>query len=435
MNLATSTPRRRFLSFRHLALLAALLSTGLLAGHGQAQGVVTPKRVSSDVRVRIASLPFTIDTCGSYYLSGCLTGVTGQHGVTIDASDVTLDLGGFTLSGVAGSLNGVQVLGAPRNIRIMNGSVNSWGGSGVESLSVRGGVYENLGLEQNGARGLTAGIHAAVTRCFAFQNGTDGVSLIGGAVTDCIAEQNGGKGFAGSGSFARCIASGNDAEGFDVSNASLSDCRSSSNDLDGFKGAGGFTRCQASNNGGDGFDLGVLQLFQCQATSNNVDGIRVQLNSTVSNCTASENDDDGFWVSNQSTIRSSCAINNGADGIVAAQRCQVIDNTVTGNPDRGIFGDATTTIRGNICENNGTGIFTLNGGNRVEANSLIGNVTGLQFNGAGNIALKNTASGNTLDYDLGTGNAAGPIVSVSGTGDISGIADPNHSHPWANFVF
>src|SRR5688572_3995985 len=51
---------------------------------------------------------FRITQPGSYYLTANLAGVAGKHGIEIDADDVTLDLCGFELKGVAGSLDGVN---------------------------------------------------------------------------------------------------------------------------------------------------------------------------------------------------------------------------------------------------------------------------------------------------------------------------------------
>ena len=51
---------------------------------------------------------FVISQSGSYYLTGSITGVAAKHGIKITAPYVTLDLGGFTLTGIAGSLSGTQ---------------------------------------------------------------------------------------------------------------------------------------------------------------------------------------------------------------------------------------------------------------------------------------------------------------------------------------
>jgi hypothetical protein len=72
-------------------------------------------------RTPITSIPVTIAAPGSSYLAGNLTGVAGSNGITINADDVTLDLNGFSLIGVASSLNGILVSGIRANTRIYNG--------------------------------------------------------------------------------------------------------------------------------------------------------------------------------------------------------------------------------------------------------------------------------------------------------------------------
>jgi glutamate synthase domain-containing protein 3 len=47
----------------------------------------------------------------SYYVTANLTGVAGQHGISVNASGVTLDLGGFELAGVGGGLaHGIRIV-------------------------------------------------------------------------------------------------------------------------------------------------------------------------------------------------------------------------------------------------------------------------------------------------------------------------------------
>src|SRR5882724_3568968 len=84
-----------------------------------AQGSLTPPGAPAptmktltqiEPRRPISSLPFTINTSGSYYLTTNLVGVVGSDGISIVASDVTIDLGGFTLLGPANgtSENGID---------------------------------------------------------------------------------------------------------------------------------------------------------------------------------------------------------------------------------------------------------------------------------------------------------------------------------------
>src|SRR5215831_12152658 len=69
-------------------------------------------------RTPISSLPYTVTNPGSYYLTGNLTGAPGVDGITVQASGVTIDLRGFAVVGVPGSLNGVTVSSAQRGLMI-----------------------------------------------------------------------------------------------------------------------------------------------------------------------------------------------------------------------------------------------------------------------------------------------------------------------------
>ena len=126
-----------------ITTLASVLVIGLSANYAAAQGSLTPpgnpaptmKTLDQvEARTPISALPFTINDPGSYYLTADLTGSNAEHGISIDSDDVTLDLNGFTLRGVAGSLDGIYVVNSTPdygNIIIRNGNVRKWGGNGM----------------------------------------------------------------------------------------------------------------------------------------------------------------------------------------------------------------------------------------------------------------------------------------------------------------
>ena len=71
-------------------------------------GAPAPSMKSLDqieARTPISSLPFTISSSGSYYLTKDLSVSTG-NGLTIGADKVTVDLNGFTISSTAASATG-----------------------------------------------------------------------------------------------------------------------------------------------------------------------------------------------------------------------------------------------------------------------------------------------------------------------------------------
>ena len=113
-------------------------------------GAPTPSMKSLDqieARTPISSLPFTISARGSYYLTQRLS-VSSGNAITINASGVTLDLNGFTITSTAASATGTAILinGAFQNITILNGfiqgGVTQSGGSYSGSGFARG-VYYN----------------------------------------------------------------------------------------------------------------------------------------------------------------------------------------------------------------------------------------------------------------------------------------------------
>ena len=75
----------------------------------------------TDPRTPISSLPYTISEPGSYYVTGNLSS-TG-HGIVIEASGVTVDLMGFSLTGdgISSSGNydyGINVNGSTNAVRL-----------------------------------------------------------------------------------------------------------------------------------------------------------------------------------------------------------------------------------------------------------------------------------------------------------------------------
>ena len=90
------------------------------------------------------STPYVINKPGAYYLAANRVMTTlGQAAIQIDASDVTLDLNGYTLSfpNAEGPYTpGIKAKGA--NIEIRNGSISTIPGSAIHV----DGLLENVGL-------------------------------------------------------------------------------------------------------------------------------------------------------------------------------------------------------------------------------------------------------------------------------------------------
>jgi parallel beta-helix repeat protein len=190
----------------------------------------------SATAVRVISLP------GSYYLTADITGVSGKHGIEITtAGSVSLDLRGFRVTGVGGSLTGIQSAGEGA---VSNGAISGWS-TGVH-------VCQNAILKDLRVSGCNTGI-----------------SVCRGQVTGCVAQQN-QTGFLGFNALFRdCAATSNTATGFDISNgSSVMNCVASLN-ARGISASSGCTisNCTLHDNSINGIQVAV----DCRVVGNHVD--------------------------------------------------------------------------------------------------------------------------------------------------------------------
>ncbi|MCC6429199.1 MAG: right-handed parallel beta-helix repeat-containing protein [Phycisphaerales bacterium] len=360
---------------------------------------------------------FKISLPGSYYLGGNITGVSGRSGIEIAASGVRLDLNGFTLTGVAGSLNGVTVnVSGPSGIAVVNGTVTGWGQAGVD-LSFGANddcLVESIVALNNGDIGIATRSRAVVRACVASGNTTRGIlTLSNSSLSDCVATGNGAGISAGVGStLDNCVAASNTGDGFLASTT---------------EGGMTFINCSAAKNGGDG--------FQFTSTGNILTG-----------CSAFRNLGGGFVLNSGSSISNSSAHENGGIGFDLAVACSITSCNARLNDLDGIRASSHGLILNNICILNGqeaaggAGIHTTGADNRVEGNNCNGNDRGIDADAAGSVYFRNTCSGNTSNWVLVSNNVFGPIVDRTspGSGSVSGNAAADSSantNPNANFSY
>ncbi|MHC4310022.1 MAG: right-handed parallel beta-helix repeat-containing protein, partial [Planctomycetota bacterium] len=232
-------------------------------------------------RTPIDSLPFVINFSGSYYVAGDLLGSPFDDGITINADNVTLDLRGFTLTGVleAQPNDGIVVSGIHENIAIHNGVLRNWV-TAIDASAATNSQVRNVRVQGNGGDGINIGD--------------------GGSVVQCSAQSNTGLGIVtGDGSMiTECTARGNSDIGIQTGQGStVTACTASSNTGDGIyvKTGGTVSGCTAWQNG----DHGILTntactVINCTSRENGLNGIHVASGSTVSGCTASLNIGDGI---------------------------------------------------------------------------------------------------------------------------------------------
>jgi parallel beta-helix repeat protein len=333
------------------ALPALVLQTSLLA-----QGSLTPpgapaptmKTLSQiEPRTPISSLPFTINTSGSYYVTTNLVGVPSSSGIFITASDVTIDLGGFTLFGATNGTIEYAISGSSgSNIVVTHGCIKNWPRSGINITSFKSCQIRDIIASSNGFSGIVAGDFSLVERCSSHHNGLNtssqkGISVgVGCTVRDCIVSGENGPSSTAIASGGYCL---------------VQRCTIQYND---------------STNGAGIDPNGYSLVEDCLITQNqggtNYTGIFASSYSRVRNCTVSANSGDGIRaVSGCSIIENDCSANGGNGIYVSGNNCRIDSNHLINNGDHGIrlaSGNSCVVVR-NTASGNATGDFPVAGSN------------------------------------------------------------------------
>ncbi len=320
--------------------------------------------ISSTTTPGDADSMFRIDKPGSYYLLDDLAGVNAKHAIEIASSGVTLDLGGFDLVGIAGSLDGVSVTATtPRHIVVRNGSVREWGGDGIDLGTAEYCRVERIIATGNSGTGIARGASSLIDQCTASQNITGFLLGVGSTIT-------------------RCIASANTSHGISASTSAT--------------------------------------ILDTTATSNALNGISAGAGATIAGCTATLNADHGIACGSAGTIRDCHTRDNQNDGIRFSDSCLVTGNHCTGN-GAGVGGGAGIHATGSdnrIDANNSIG-STL--GLKVDGvtNLIIRNTCSAATPPTWDIAL-----GNHVAPINQAGSNAAAILGNNYTGSL-GSTDPN----------
>jgi parallel beta-helix repeat protein len=122
---------------------------------------------------------FYISSPGSYYVTTNLTGYSGGNGINVAADNVEIDLNGFTLQGVAGSVSGINVSGTHTNTIVRNGVIAGWGGDGIDGgLSSQNLIVDHVTASANVDNGIE-GNNCIISDCSVQNNGWTGISVVG----------------------------------------------------------------------------------------------------------------------------------------------------------------------------------------------------------------------------------------------------------------
>jgi hypothetical protein len=366
------------------AAIATVLAQGPLTPPPGAPAPVMKTLDQIEPRTPVSSLPFTIGQPGSYYLTDNFqfTAATG-HAISINASDVTLDLMGFRLSSSSGVTgDAIHLVTGLRNVEVRNGTITgntavlvsgtapnqSWtvspagfnGGiiappspavtgchyshlriSRCRTAGLNGGeqaLLEDVSATQNGDSGIDVSNESTVTHCTATQNGNHGISSIGGSVSNCLAISNKATGIFGE-SVANSRASANGGTG--INSSCVNNCVAASNGSDGISGASAtISNSKAVNNHGTGIGSFAGSITNCTAIGNDNNGI-AGTSASIANCVASTNTGDGILTTSGSVTN--CTSNsNGDNGINADSSviafCKASSNNVNNNGSTNIVG-------------------------------------------------------------------------------------------------
>jgi parallel beta-helix repeat protein len=173
-----------------LALLAiiGMLATGVRGGPLDPGG---PPAGTSSVRLpgtpvdppaNPAAYPIQISAPGHYYLTGPLDPPASTTAIRISASDVSLDLGGFTVTGSGtGSIAGILVFGAQARVEISHGTVRGFPGAGVSALGATHAVIDRITVVETNS-GIQAGSYSTIRDCESSANADSGI-LVSGSYT------------------------------------------------------------------------------------------------------------------------------------------------------------------------------------------------------------------------------------------------------------
>jgi parallel beta-helix repeat protein len=380
----TSKKRDLVISVLLLAVFAALSPKARAAGSLEPSAPPGPVMKSLDeveprTPIKPADLPLTITQSGSYYLTGDVNFTdTAHNAITVDCNDVTIDLKGYSIAGPnATNFSGIYI-NARTNIEIINGTLRDFY-CGVRFYQTANKGHRVINIR---AVSCTAGFYLygcghLIKDCSAQDNWSSGIYVDAGCtVTGNTASCNGYNGIQAS---TGCLITGNTI----YSNSSF-----------GIYADGG---CKVSGNTSYLNGSGIGLNYGCEATGNTV-------------------------------------TYNGSSGIDIGSSCTVTGNIISHNTGNGIKVQySKNAIMDNKCFYNGynvadaAGIYIQSGngyGNRIEGNHVCSNDRGIDVDCANNLIVKNSASGNTVEYDIVAGNKVGTIST-----------DPTTAGAWDNFDF
>ena len=284
-------------------------------------GIVTSGATLESIADKRTQIPggtsaYIISQPGSYLLAGNIEVASG-NGITINASNVTLDLNGFalisqTVSPAAG--NAIQIASNLRSIEIKNGRITGgavrtpgakvwlgtyanqgWNTGILDDMAApsRGVSLSNLTVEQCKGKGIDLDEDVIMEHITVTSNGSTGIEVSYGSLTNITATKNGGDGISNTlGSTINATSSNNQVAGIYSFRGSLSNVVSRFNGGIGISADdGSVSNASVSLNNGFGISAPGASVTDSRATDNGRAGIYV-LDGIAAHCAASGNSTD-----------------------------------------------------------------------------------------------------------------------------------------------
>ncbi len=196
--------------------------TAAMAGNLQPPGapgstMKTLDQVEARIPIKPSDMPKTISSSGSYYLTDNFTATTASHGIFITASNVTIDLNGYSLDGNSVGKEAIAIDAGIINTTIRNGNIHNFSDAGIYSEESERTYVENVHIDTVPGEGFflsnaSTAIGCSATNCsWGFVVGDDSI------ITRCTARNNTNKGFSSSNNcvITECVASGNGSSGLE----------------------------------------------------------------------------------------------------------------------------------------------------------------------------------------------------------------------------
>jgi hypothetical protein len=113
-----------------------------------------------------SSTKFLINAPGSYYLTTNIIGVGSEYGIEITASDVTLDLNGFSMIAPPTASSGIIAFQGTTNIVIRNGTIDGWSSLNEGIFSEANNItIQNMSISGAGTDIACLGFGGVIQNC------------------------------------------------------------------------------------------------------------------------------------------------------------------------------------------------------------------------------------------------------------------------------